>query len=212
MGFFFFFTLTHKLKKKQNIAGDKYGMSSRALTSDVIRRLYLFNNSEGRSDIVNFHPVNTGETQWGNPRRRLLVHSVLTLAFVCLLRIDEVLNLRFQDVQYHDPDHIEITLESRKTHQFGGESIHSLTVHLTMSIGSKPYHLWLFRKEDRELCPISALSKWISASGLGYSRTGSIFRPVRNDGKAPSVFKDYPIVSADSHIHINSLCAYSHRM
>ena len=103
-------------------------MSSRALTSDVIRRLHVFNNSEGRSDIVDFQPVNTtGETQWGNPRRRLLVHSVLTLAFVCLLRIDEVLNLQFQDLQYHGPDHIEITLQTRKTHQFGGESIYSLT-------------------------------------------------------------------------------------
>jgi integrase len=96
-------------------------MSSRALTGDIIRRLYHYNNSEGRSDIGHPHSTDpTGETQWGNPRRRLLVHSVLTLAFICLLRIDEVLNLQFQDLQYRSSDHVEVTLDSRKTHPFGG--------------------------------------------------------------------------------------------
>jgi len=111
--------------------------------------------------------------QWGNPRRWLLVHSVLTLAFLCLLQIDEVLSLQFQDLQYCSPDHIMVTLHSRKTHPFGGEAIYPSTrMQLTWFIESKSYDLWILKKEDRKLCMVSAISSWIRASSLSGNPTG----------------------------------------
>jgi hypothetical protein len=172
-------------------------MSSKAITSDIILRLYCFNNSEGRSEIGHSNPSESVAHQWGNPRRRLLVHSVLTLAFLCLLRIDEVLNLQFQDLQYRSQNQVVVTLHTRKTHPHGGEAfaLWPTRIVLTKFLGSKPYDLWLFNKEDRGLCAVSALSRWIQASGLGGNPTGYIFRPVGLDGKAPSIFKNLPIVS-----------------
>jgi integrase len=97
-------------------------MSSRALTSEVIRKIYAFNQAEGRCEVQAFIPHTRGKTNesWGTPRRRLLVHAVLTMAFVCLLRIDEALNLCFEDIKIHSSERIEIDLFSRKTHPFGG--------------------------------------------------------------------------------------------
>lgn len=109
------------LIKIKHAAGDRYAMSSRALTREVIQRMYAFNQAEGRSDVQAFRPrTEKARESWGNPRRRLLVHAILTLAFVCLLRIDEALSLRFEDIMFHSPEKIEVTLFSRKTHPYGG--------------------------------------------------------------------------------------------
>jgi integrase len=102
--------------------GDNFAMSSRALTSDQIRRIYAHNAVEGRSTLQIVTPRKSRSKDpesWGSPRHRLLVHAVTTLAFTCLLRLDEALNLRFEDIEFHD-DHAVVTLASRKTHQLGG--------------------------------------------------------------------------------------------
>lgn len=96
-------------------------MSSRAITSDTIRAMYAYNQAEGRSEIEEYHgSISRAEKGWATPRKRLLVHAVATIAFVCLMCIDEVLNLRFEDVEATD-NHISITLETRKIHQYGGK-------------------------------------------------------------------------------------------
>jgi integrase len=102
-------------------------MSSRALTREVIEKMYAYNHAEGRSEVQPFMDRKAKQS-WGNPRRRLLVHAVLTVAFVCLLRIDEALNLRFEDIIFHSPEKIEIHLFKRKTHQCGGLSHISITL------------------------------------------------------------------------------------
>lgn len=81
--------------------------------------MYAYNMDQDRMKIEDI-ATNKFKGQWGNPRRRLLVHAVVTLAFVCLLRLDEVLNLTFEDITFHSAEHIEIDLFSRKTHPFGG--------------------------------------------------------------------------------------------
>jgi integrase len=103
----------------QYLSGDIFAMSSRALTSDQIRQMYDYNMAEGRSTVQNLTSRVKGKVIWGSPRHRLLVHAVTTLAFNCLLRLDEVLNLRFEDIELRD-DSAVVTLSSRKTHQFGG--------------------------------------------------------------------------------------------
>jgi integrase len=109
-------------------------MSSRALASDQIRRMYAYNTVEGRSTSQNVTPRKSRSKDpesWGSPRHRLLVHAVTTLGFTCMLRLDEALNLRFEDIEFCD-DHAVITLASRKTHPLRGSfSIRFGRVHFT---------------------------------------------------------------------------------
>ena len=168
-------------------------MSSRALTSDQIRQMYDYNMAEGRSTVQNITSRVKSKELWGSPRHRLLVHAVTTLAFMCLLRLDEVLNLRFEDIELRDDSAI-VTLSSRKTQQFGGLLLHDVCfVHCDkVYIGSKPYVLWLSAKEDEALCPVLALSRWMQAVGP-QNCAGYIFRTPRLAGQAPSL-RDKPVV------------------
>jgi hypothetical protein len=54
------------------------------------------------------------------PLMRQLIHTVIVIAFTCLLRLDEVLSLRTEDIEVLDEDRIKITLPKRKTKQTGG--------------------------------------------------------------------------------------------
>jgi integrase len=106
----------------KHAAGDRYAMSSRALKSEVIRKIYAYNQAEGRAAVQAFTPRTSRKAKgsWGSPRRRLLVHAVLTMAFTCLLRIDEALNLCFEDITIFNTEKIEIKLFSTKTQPVGG--------------------------------------------------------------------------------------------
>lgn len=87
-------------------AGEK-SVSSKALTVDDIDKIYrIMEENEGQD----------GELPMA------LIHVTVTIAFTCLLRIDEVLNLQFDDV-VGDENRLTITLKSRKTAQFGGEDV-----------------------------------------------------------------------------------------
>lgn len=168
-------------------------MSSRALTSDQIRQMYAYNLAEERSTVQIVTSRVKDKEAWGSPRHRLLVHAVTTLAFNCLLRLDEVLNLRFEDMQLRNGT-VVITLSSRKTHQFGGLcSIRGHPIHFhKFCVGSKPYFLWLSPKEDEPLCPVLALARWIQTSCL-QNCTGYVFRAPGSAGQAPPLH-DQPVV------------------
>lgn len=102
-------------------------MSSRALTSDTIQELYNFNNQPQYRTIEGYKPTARQEKsvdKWGGGRARLLVHAVVTLAFSCLLRIDEVLNLQAHDITILSRESISIHLPFRKTNPYGGELYH----------------------------------------------------------------------------------------
>lgn len=81
-------------------------MASRALTiGDIEKMKKVLDASQGQED----EPI------------LCLIHTTLTIAFTCLLRIDEALNLKFDDI-VADEDSITITLRNRKTAQCGGEN------------------------------------------------------------------------------------------
>jgi hypothetical protein len=99
-------------------------MSSRAITSTVIKDLYDFNNQPQYRTIEGYKPTPRKDksiANWGGPRARLLVHAVVTLAFCCLLRIDEVLTLQAQDVTILLTECLSINLSDRKTDPYGGK-------------------------------------------------------------------------------------------
>lgn len=155
-------------------------MGSRALTIGDIEKMYkVLVASTGQEDELTL----------------CLIHTTLTIAFTCLLRIDEALNLLFDDI-VPDEDSLTITLRSRKTDPFGGESFlthNQLTSHLLSSVGhldSKPFVLYQLPEAESFACPLRALSRWlILASPPG----AYIFPGIRKGGRCST--RDGPIVS-----------------
>lgn len=88
-------------------------MSSKALMTDVIWTLFKFNGKISEDPVIS--------TSWRGRRICLLVHAVIMLAFVCLLHIDEVLNLYAEDVEILSLTSILITLNSHKMQQLRGK-------------------------------------------------------------------------------------------
>ena len=129
------------------------------------------------------------------------VLAVAKLAFACLLRINEVLTLRFEDIRIFDDNHIQINLAQRKTHQYGGKS-HCPQLYVSQDLtcvllGCKPFDLWMLPEEEQALCPLRALAAWIDASDLKAS-TGYIFRAPTAAGLAPPHAKAGHMVSESS--------------
>jgi hypothetical protein len=62
---------------------------------------------------------------WGGPNCRKICQAVYTLAFQCLLRVDEVLSLQAHHITVLDEEEgkIEVNLMFQKTNQYGGKKI-----------------------------------------------------------------------------------------
>ena len=98
-------------------------MSSRAVTSNVLRQLNEVNHRPQNWDLDAYGDVPRGQGFQLGPRARRLVQSAYTIAFYCLLRSDELLSIRIGDIEIVEPERgtIDLTLRHRKTHQFGCE-------------------------------------------------------------------------------------------
>jgi hypothetical protein len=97
-------------------------MSSRAITSTVIKEMYDCNN-QPQHQTVGYKPTPRKDRHidhWGGLRARLLVHAVVTMAFSCLLRIDEALTLKTTDITILQTECLSINLSQRKTNPYGG--------------------------------------------------------------------------------------------
>ena len=96
---------------------------------EILKKFYDFNlnlddipenaNSSNNLKTKSIH-------QWGGPTTRRALHAIYTLAFICLLRSDEVLKIRRQDLELVKEDdqtvYMIVTLPFRKTHQDGRAS------------------------------------------------------------------------------------------
>jgi hypothetical protein len=64
-------------------------------------------------------------TNWGGYRQRVMLHAAYTLAFLCMLRFDEVLRIKAHHIEVIDTTgetgEIKLSLPFRKTHQTGGK-------------------------------------------------------------------------------------------
>ena len=169
-----------------------------------MRQLYDFNhqpelwgtiNEEGKfispPPLSKDHP-NAWNGKGGALVRRA-VQAIYTIAFICLLRSDEVLKINRKHVTYLDDgtDGIILTLPFRKTHQAGGawfltpeiippllESNNSLFL-----LGVKPFYLYPLPEEEAHLCPVRALSEWIIASEI---TSGNLFRKFSSNDRPSS--------------------------
>jgi hypothetical protein len=59
---------------------------------------------------------------WGGGRLRLMLQCIYNIAFLCLLRFDEVLKIQHHHLEVIDEvrGEIKLTLPFRKTHKYGG--------------------------------------------------------------------------------------------
>jgi hypothetical protein len=98
-------------------------MSSRAVNPELLRALYNYNHHPDRWAIRSYAPHVGARAldDWGGGRTRRALQCAYLLAFWCLLRFDEVLNIQFQDICFVAPTCISLTLRRRKNAQYGGE-------------------------------------------------------------------------------------------
>jgi len=73
------------------------------------------------------HLDNPEQGNWGGAKLRMMLQCIYTIAFLCLLRFDEVLQIELKNIDVVDKfkGHIKLTLPFRKTHQYGGIYFHS---------------------------------------------------------------------------------------
>lgn len=89
---------------------------------ELIGKLWDFNHRSENWEIKKYSPGRRGEKQsndWGGLRFRCALHLAYTLAYVCLLRVDEVLKIQAHDIEVIDDETLQVTLPFRKTNQFG---------------------------------------------------------------------------------------------
>ena len=108
----------------------------------------------------------------------MALQAIYTLAFLCLLRADEVLKIQFEHISFSKEDGlscIKLTLPFRKTHQFGGEQespslFESIPLTFPSTAEIKLFVLWELNAAEAHLCPVRALAEYINPSKitLGY--------------------------------------------
>jgi hypothetical protein len=92
----------------------------------MLRKIYDFNNLPEHCKIKDYAPGSRKNkvedpNEWGGARVRRLLHAAYTIAFLCLLRFDEVLKIQAHDIEFVSDDCIKLTLPFRKTDPNGGE-------------------------------------------------------------------------------------------
>ncbi|PPQ73184.1 hypothetical protein CVT24_010015, partial [Panaeolus cyanescens] len=154
--------------------------SARAMDISILERLYDYNftNPEVVTEVRRYRAGNRREPKslhdWGGPMARNALHAIYLIAFFCLLRIDEVLKIRLDQIEV-DGDKVTLTLWYRKTHQYGD---------------IKPFVLHCLNDYDSHLCPVRALANWIKMSKISQ---GYLFRRIVS-GDRPSA-SDKPMTS-----------------
>lgn len=88
-----------------------------------MRKIYDFNHQDHIWKIKDYAPGTRKANvhEWGGGRVRRLLFAAYTIAFLCLLRFDEVLKIQAHYIIIISETCIEISLPFRKTSQFGGK-------------------------------------------------------------------------------------------
>ncbi|EPQ50941.1 hypothetical protein GLOTRDRAFT_50099, partial [Gloeophyllum trabeum ATCC 11539] len=152
--------------KRRKVQNGETPTSARAITPEIMAQLYEVNNLSAQAEILEIDRRSgkkKSHDQWGGGRLRRCLHCMYTFAFSCLLRFDEVLNIKAHDV-IPDPKHkrLILRLSQRKNAQFGD---------------LEPFYLYIYPEEDAHLCPYRAYAEWVHVSGI---TKGYLFRNFRS--------------------------------
>lgn len=152
--------------RRRKVQAGEAANSARAITSEILLKLYHYNHCPENWTIRAYQPgervrgsSGNDPSRWGGGRVRRLLSAAYTVAFICMLRFDEVLKIQVHDLRVHDTQ-VALHLPFRKTHQNGD---------------IKPFHLWPFSSSEAHLCPVRALAAWLKESKI---TTGYLFRKI----------------------------------
>ncbi|THH15771.1 hypothetical protein EUX98_g9413 [Antrodiella citrinella] len=142
------------LEKTMASAG-KISQSVRALTLEDMHRLYDHCFRAGQSDL--------------EARRSVMRYCAYCLAFLMMLRVNEVVNITFEGVENipYDRDHVSIMLGPRKTSQ---TKTHTFPLHA--------------HDDDPRLCPKRMFLLLATLYGEDFEPSGPLFRYINNYGHA----------------------------
>ena len=97
------------------------------MTSSLLKKLYDFNFNFpiyrlGEAPVPQQNIAVHDDHSWGGGRLRLMLQCIYTIAFLCLLRFDEVLKIESHHLEVIDKatGEIKLSLPFRKTHKYGG--------------------------------------------------------------------------------------------
>ncbi|KAG2112581.1 uncharacterized protein F5147DRAFT_632239 [Suillus discolor] len=89
-------------------------------SQDILFKLYHHNHLDENWAIQPYQPgERLNSHHWGGGRARRLLQAAYTIAFVCMLRFDEVLKIQVHDFGVFEKG-VTLHLPFRKTHQNGG--------------------------------------------------------------------------------------------
>ncbi|KIY50121.1 hypothetical protein FISHEDRAFT_39905, partial [Fistulina hepatica ATCC 64428] len=143
--------------RRRKVRAGETTTSARAITPEILRMMYDFNHHEEFLTPKLYAPQQRKKgndpdrlDNWGGCRTRRAMQLAYVLSFLCLLRFDEVLHIRMEDIEFsHNKEKMIVTLPFRKTAQFGD---------------IKPFILYEMPDEPW-LCPHEAFFKWIVVRG-----------------------------------------------
>jgi hypothetical protein len=131
--------------RRRKVQAGETATSSRAITPEIIGKMYDFNRRPENWVPKSYEPTQRGvekdPAQWGGPRLRRALHLAYTIAFSCLLRVDEVLKIQAHEIELVPGQRncIKVTLPFRKTNQFGN---------------IQPFYLYALPEPLKHLCPV----------------------------------------------------------
>jgi hypothetical protein len=109
------------------VRAGEIAQSARSMTSSLLKKLYDFNYSFpiyrlGEAPVPLPDLAVHDDHSWGGGRLRLMLQCIYTIAFLCLLRFDEVLKIESHHLEVMDEatGEIKLSLPFRKTHKYGG--------------------------------------------------------------------------------------------
>ncbi|KAF8214520.1 DNA breaking-rejoining enzyme, partial [Mycena galopus ATCC 62051] len=146
--------------RRRKVAAGERSISSQALTDEDLNKIY------------NHHmTIETYKGTWGSKIARLQAHSMATMGEALLLRSDEVLQIKMENMEFQlDKDgnktKIKIVLEKRKNDQFGSET--------------KPFWIHLQPEQRAHRCAFRAVCAYIHASRV---TSGYLYRLVTKAGQ-----------------------------
>ncbi|KZV82571.1 hypothetical protein EXIGLDRAFT_810520, partial [Exidia glandulosa HHB12029] len=155
--------------RRRKAADGEAPTSARAMTPEVMQRLYEFNHRPENWSPRLYAPAQPGETPVAPGMRRLLL-AVYTICFVCMLRSDEGLNIKVRNLSLAEGGKaLKLTLDTRKTHQHGG---------------IEPFVAHRLHKSEKHLCFVRAVSEWIKFAGIDLKDDEAyLFPKLGADGK-----------------------------
>jgi len=106
------------------VRAGEISQSARSITSRDLERLYHVNHGVPIYRLGEAPIVPNVEKDWAGGRLRLMLQCIYTIAFLCLLRFDEVLKIQAHHLEVIDEgkDEIKLMLPFRKTQKHGSTS------------------------------------------------------------------------------------------